>query len=274
VRLDIKVFEIIDDVDSLLPKIYGSDKNNDSLADHNFAYQARDNNCDIKSELRRILTKQRYLLIKAPTGYGKTREACALAKDFMVEGYRVLRITPGWLDIPKDLPADLNLQRTRVLIMLDDLNGLFRIGNYVQSPKNEGLFFTERSTYAERLVKVLDTFEKLCGQDELCVIATARDEIDEWSVLKYNSNDNLWKRFGTPYSLSRPTPNAMSDFLITSSTKCGLLIKQEDVELIVGANQGAYRNIVQNLRRLREEYTIVSKDVFIPTLNGSWKENY
>ena len=54
----------------------------------------------------------------------------------MNEGYLVIRVTTAWLDIPKDFPKELNNDRRRILFLLEtDLNGLFRSGDFVQSPK-------------------------------------------------------------------------------------------------------------------------------------------
>jgi hypothetical protein len=129
-------------------------------------------------------------------------------------------------------------------------------------------------TYHERLLKVINAFETLCGSENIRIVATARNELEEWKVLKYNAKDELWKKFGRPYELIHPTPKALVDFLDKTAVQGGLTTKSEDLNAIATSNQGAYRNIVQNLRRLTDEYRIVSKDVFIPTLQGSWHENY
>lgn len=138
IRVDVKVFEVISDPGVLLPKLYTTEDDDSPLADHKIKYQPRDPNHDIQTELKTKLNRSRYLLITAPTGYGKTREAGMLAQTMMLEGWRVLRVKlDEWLDIPKTLPKELGGNRSRVLILLDDLNGLFSAGNSAQSPRVE-----------------------------------------------------------------------------------------------------------------------------------------
>jgi hypothetical protein len=117
VRVDVKIFDVIADANALLPKLYATENDNSPLADHNIKYQPRDPQRDMQAELKAALNRSRYLLITAPTGVGKTREAGMLAQTMIHEGWRVLRIqNTGWLDTPKTLPKELNGNRSRVLI--------------------------------------------------------------------------------------------------------------------------------------------------------------
>ncbi len=197
IRVEVKIFDVISDANALLPKLYATENDNSPLADHNIKYQPRDPNRDIQAELKAALNRSRYLLVTAPTGYGKTREAGMLAQTMMLEGWRVLRIRTGWLDMPKTLPEELGGNRSRVLIFLDDLNGLFSTGNLTQSPRveTEKSLLLSQSSYHDRLLQVLDMFEGMCTENEIRVIATARSETEQWKVLEFSQYDRLWKRF-------------------------------------------------------------------------------
>jgi hypothetical protein len=176
----------------LLPKFYATENDNSPLADHNIKYQPRDPNRDLQAELKAALNHSRYLLITAPTGYGKTREAGVLAQTMMLEGWRVLLIkNTGWLDVPKTFPAELNNDRSRVLIFLDDINGLFSTGERTQSPRVEQIPMLSESSYHDRLLQVLDMLESMCTKKEIRVIATARSEADQWNLLNFNPRDRL-----------------------------------------------------------------------------------
>ncbi len=153
IRIDVEVFEVIADPATLLPVLYGTEGDDSPLADHNVTYQPRDPEHDVQAELKAKLNRKRYLLITAPSGYGKTREAGMLAQIMMLEGWRVLRIKTGWLDTPKALPKELGSNRSRVLLLLDDLNGLFSTGEQTQSPKAEEIPFLSHVSYHERLLK-------------------------------------------------------------------------------------------------------------------------
>ena len=114
-RTEVEVFEITTDPTALLPKLYGTENDDSPLADHRITYQPRDPERDLQAELKAILNRKRYLLITAPTGYGKTREAGMLAQAMMLKGWRVLQIKTGWLDTPKSLPKELENNRSRIL---------------------------------------------------------------------------------------------------------------------------------------------------------------
>jgi hypothetical protein len=159
-RVDVSVFEVITDPAVLLPKLYATENDKSPLADHNIKYQPRDPKRDIQAELKAALNRSRYLLVTAPTGYGKTREAGMLAQTLMLEGWRVLRIVKtGWLDVPKTFPKELNDNRSRILIFLDDLNGMFSTGTRTESPRAEKIPLLSEASYHDRLLQVLDFFE-------------------------------------------------------------------------------------------------------------------
>lgn len=275
VRIDVKVFEVITNPSVLLPKLYATENDDSPLADHNIKYQPRDPNRDLQAELKAALNRSRYLLITAPTGYGKTREAGMLAQTMMLEGWRVLRIRTGWLDVPKTLPEELNGNRSRILIFLDDLNGLFSTGNLTQSPRveNEKTLMLSQLSYHDRLLQMLDMLEGMCTESEIRVIATARSEAEQWKILEYNENDGLWKRFER-IEIPEPADTVIVNLLEDATKQADLKADETEFEAIAHKSDGTYRNILLNLRRFRSQNKPVSKDDFTDTLDGSWKDIY
>lgn len=271
VRVDLKVFEVISDAGVLLPKLYATENDNSPLADHNIKYHPRDPKHDLQAELKTALNRSRYLLVTAPKGYGKTREAGMLAQTMIHEGWRVLRIQTGWLDTPKELPKELNSNRSRVLIFLDDLNGLFSTGERTQSPRieNDKILTVSQLSYYERLIQMLDFFEGVCTENEIRVIATARSEEEQWKLLNFNEKDKLWKRFER-IEIPAPNNSAIIDMLEDLTGKTN----KNELEAIAQKNDKTYRNILLNLRRWHAQNKAVSKDDFVDTLDGSWRDVY
>jgi tetratricopeptide (TPR) repeat protein len=273
-RLEINAFDFILNVDALLPRVYNEDNNLSPLSHHQIEYQPRDHNRDIQSELHGILrTSSRYLLIEGRTGLGKTREAATLVKSLMNEGYRVIRITTAWLDVPKEFPKELNNDRRRILLLLDDLNGLFRSGDFIQSPKAEQILVPSHDSYHDRLLRTLDAFEQICGKDEILVVATARNEANEWSTLRFDDRDALWSRF-LRFQLPEPVDDSLIKLIDNFATKVDLQVERRELSLIARENDGTYMNVVLNLQRLKKENKALSLASYTPTLDGSWREVY
>ena len=267
---EVKVLEIIAGPGVLLPRLYGTEDDDSSLAHHRITYQQRDPDRDIQEELRKALKKKRYLLVVAPTGYGKTREAATLAQTLMLEGYLVLWIKPGWLDIPKEFPPELDTTHTRLVVFLDNLNHLFRFKTL--DPRSEKEPMLGGISYHNRLLKFLDNLEDMY-LNELYVIATARDEEDEWQVLSYDPQDQLWGKFEL-YEMPTPQPQAYIDLFKEDGSKAGIPYKEQDLPNIARANHGAFKNAVQNLQRLKILGKELSTQTYIPTPDGSWNESY
>jgi tetratricopeptide (TPR) repeat protein len=272
-RVDVKVFEVIIDPALLLPTLYATEDDDSPLADHRITYQPRDPNRDIQSALKSALSRSRYLLITAPTGYGKTREGGMLAQTMMLEGWRVLRVKTGWLDVPKTLPEELGGNRSRVLVFLDDLNGLFSTGERTQSPRAEQIPLLSQISYHDRLVQMLDMLEGMCTENEVRVIATARSEADQWKLLDFDENDKLWKRYER-IELPEPSDTAIIDLLDSATKQADLKANPDDFAIIAHKSDGTYRNILLNLRRWRGQNKEVNKDDLTETLDGSWRDIY
>ena len=273
IRIDLDIFEVITDPSTLLPNLYGTENDDSPLADHRITYQPRDPEHDTQAELKAALNRKRYLLITAPTGYGKTREAGMLAQTMMLEGWRVLRIRTGWLDVPKTLPKELGNNRSRVLVFLDDLNGLFSTGQETQSPKAEEIPMLNQTPYHDRLLDVLNMLERMCTAREIRVVATARSEPDQWKVFNFDEKDKLWQRFER-VELPEPKDSAIVNLLDDATKNANIKADIKEFEMIARKSDGTYRNILINLRRWKTENKAVDTEDFNDTLNGSWKDVY
>ncbi len=269
-----RVFEVITDPAALLPKIFLEENNPNPLAHHRITYQPRDPDHNTQDELRAALNRTpHYLLITAPTGMGKTREAAMLATSLMNEGWRVVWVKPTRLDQPPELPPEIQADRRRVLLLLDDLNGMFRAGEFTPSPKPREMPLLAQRSYRDRLLDLLNDFEERCGANEIRVIATARDEAREWQKLDYDPNDALWKRFAR-VELRAPSDRATIELLTDSVARANLRAERADFPAIARANDGTFKNIVLNLQRLQRENKPVTLANYKPSLNGSWREVY
>ena len=270
-----KAFEIFTDPAILLPRLYNEENDPDPLAHHRIPYRRRLPDRDLQGELRDALnTTTRYLLLTAPTGYGKTREAATLALSLMHDGYRVVRILKSpWLDVPKEFPPQLKDDSRRILILLDGLDGLFRLGPLTLSPRAEEGPMPGWPSVHDRLLRVLDYFERACGEREICVLATARDEESRWQVLNFDPRDALWKRF-TRVKLPPPRNSVIVELLEEAVARADLPAEQTEFETIARRNDRTFMNVVVNLRRLRSENKPLTQDNYTPTLYGSWRQVY
>jgi tetratricopeptide (TPR) repeat protein len=267
---------VISDPQALMTSLYGVPRDNDPLADQNIPYQQRTPGRDLQGRLRKELHDHRCLLITGRTGLGKTREAAMLTSSLMNEGWRVVRVIPGWLEPLTALPAGLNSDRRRVLILLDDLNGLFRAGVAAPSPAKDDP--GRLPSYRDRLSALLDSLDKMCGEGEVRVLATARDEPEEWVRLEYNPTDPLWRRF-TRFTLPIPEDEAVEGLLEEATANAELPAERSDFSVIAAANDGTFANVVLNLRRAKERYRTdrsykIARIGYTETLEGSWREVY
>jgi type I site-specific restriction endonuclease len=95
---DTFAFDVIKPQSNVLQALLGGNEN-DSLADYKIPYQERISGRSIHDELKQKLDESRWVLILAPTGLGKTREAANLAQRLNNEGWTILNLKRGqWLD--------------------------------------------------------------------------------------------------------------------------------------------------------------------------------
>ncbi|MBI5302801.1 MAG: putative DNA binding domain-containing protein [Chloroflexi bacterium] len=266
-------WELITDSNLILPKLYNEENNGDPLAYHRIPYQPRDPERDVQLDLRAALSQTRYLLITGRSGLGKTREAAMLVRALMLEGYRVVRIKRGLLEVPREFPRGLQENHRRILILVDDLNFLFRTGESVKPRRADELPMPTLASYHDRLLETLDAFEDWCGESEIRVIATARDDTESWQVLNYSPKDRFWKRF-TRFDLPVPKDSAVVDLLSAELANGNVQAEKNDFDGIARENDGTFANVVSNLRRVRMMEQSLTLSNYIATLEGSWRDVY
>ena len=262
-------------------KIFGG-KYDDSLADHNIPYQHRSTNCNICRELQQLLEDNRWLLILGRTGIGKTREAVELAERFNQRGWTVFYFKPGeWLDVPARSPKEFGKGR-KLLFLLDDLNRKMHRSNQEQNPKaEERLSELLNIPLQERLLNTLQKYEYFCGKDEILVIATARNEEESrhkgepspWEQLQWEKYSKLWQRFYL-YHLPEPSDDAIIDILAATIPNTDIKAKPEQYPKIASSNDRTFRNVVENLRRLKSDGLPLNPNTYRPSLGKTWKKRY
>jgi tetratricopeptide (TPR) repeat protein len=265
----VPTLDVVQDPGTLLARLYGAEADERPLAHHRIAYQPRQPGRDIQAELRRRLQETDRLLIAAPTGQGKTREACLLAQTLALEGWRILWLRPGWLDAPADLSAVLG-NHSRWVVLLDNLNQMFR--DRTPDPRGEKEPLLSVDPYRKRLERFLDRMEAQCPGG-VRVIATARNEPTEWQALDFDPQDGLWQRFAV-FELPPPHPEALTALLAEEARRGGVPFETEELPAIARRNQGGFKNAVQNLQRLHDQGAPLSAAVYLDTLDGTWTEHY
>jgi tetratricopeptide (TPR) repeat protein len=248
---------------------------NDPLADFNIVYQQRQPDREIRRELETALNAHDWVLVLGQTGIGKTREVCHLAELWNGEGWQAIKLKDGsdtWLDELKQLPSEINREQN-VLFIIDDLNRWVRRGNPLEiSPAAEDPLQPLRSAVPERLLRLL-TFYQLELRGKVKVIATARNEPEEWAKLEIDKYPRFWQKFHR-YSLSEPTEAAIVNLLTERVAEARMMGKSEDYPDIARKNDRTFRNIIENLRVAKREELTVEKGQFAENLTQTWQEKY
>ena len=126
----------------------------------------------------------------------------------------------------------------------------------------------------ERLLGLLSGYEKYFGEDEIRVLATARSEEEQWEKLQWEKYPQLWQRFER-FSLEEPEDgsivNLLSDQKVSETV---IQSNQSNYGEIARQNDGSFRNVVENLRRMRNRKLSLDSEHYIPTLQGTWEERY
>ncbi len=273
-------FEVIKPQSKYLKQQIFGGKYDDSLADHNIQYQQRVTNRNICKELQDILEEKRWLLILGRTGLGKTREAVELAERYNNLGWTVFYFKPGeWLDVPARPPKEFGAGR-KLLFLLDDLNYRMYRSNDEKNPKaEENLLEPLNVALQERLLNTLEKYEYFCGKAEILVIATARNEKDSqfagepspWKQLQWEKYPKLWQRF-TVYDLPEPSDDAIVDLLAATISNTDITPKPEQYPQIASSNDRTFRNVVENLRRLKNDGLPLNSNTYRP--GKTWKKRY
>lgn len=259
-------FVPISDSTQVLPAILPGEG---PLADHATPYQRRVADRDIQHELRTHLARQRYLLVCGKRGSGKTREAAMLTKALCDEGATVLVLShEAWLDVPREYPDSLPVKN--LLFFIDDLN--FHCSKQALTPLAEKVHFPPQPAFQQRLQETLDWFEQACGEHEIRVVATARNEADEWAKLQYNEEDPLWSRF-TLFELPPPEDATVTALLTDLTDTLDLACNPSEFPAMAARNDETMANVITNLR-LAASRGHLALDDYRPTLEGSYEECY
>ncbi|MGB3421144.1 MAG: tetratricopeptide repeat protein [Dolichospermum sp.] len=273
-------FEVIKPQSNALQILLGGNEN-DPLADYKIPYQHRVPGRNTEDELKQKLDQHRWLLILAPTGWGKTREAANLADRLNKEGWTILKLKRGeWLEAPPIFPEDKIGTDCKLLFFLDNLNNKMSGGRIEQSPKADDLLQPLNKPLQERLFNTLQAYEKLCRKEDIRIIATARnekerefpDEPSEWEKLEFDKYP-LWKRFEI-YNLPEPNEEAVIGVLKETIHQANIQANPDDYSRIAQRNDRTFRNIVENIRSTKNYDQFLTIDTFRPTLKGTWKERY
>ncbi len=250
--------------------------NNDKpLADDRIPYQERMADRNIKEELLAKLEEERWLLIVGKTGIGKTREATEVAQILNKEGWRILVLKSRvWLDEPT--PETLKEFGTprKLLFFLDDLNNSMAWSRKQKNPKAAELSLESLiQPLQERLLRYLTTYEKNCGTGEIRVIATTRNEPQEWEKLQWDDYQQFWGRFQI-YELPEPEDEAIVGLFEDTIPNTNILAQKEDYPMIAGRNDRTFRNVVENLIRLENRGLSLTQDNYQDTLRANWEKRY
>ncbi len=277
-------FEIIRPYSDVLSVVFPGNKQ-DPLANASIRYQRR---CPIRQksvrqELIQQLDELDWLLIEGRTGLGKTREAGELAQFFNQEGWTVLWLKiAAWVDKPT--PAHLTEVNTnrKLLFLLDDLNQKIYSGSKTISPRAETSPL-EPLTEAlpTRLLRTLEAYEQWCDRGEIKVIATARNEKfsdkpgkpSAWEQLEKDKYPRFWNRF-TVYELPKPEDEAIAQLLRDTIPDTGIYAQEENYLPIARQNDCTFRNVVENLVRLRNRELPLTPNNYQDTLKANWDKRY
>lgn len=134
IRFPLSSFEVFDPSKS--QEVIKAIFRNDPIAP-GVPYQAlgRADISNVTEELTRLLRRDRCLIVKGPTGTGKTREIARVARSECAGGWTVIIYKGGWLSEPSEWPNDF--PHNRLLVVLDDLHHVCTAKLKPQHPKAE-----------------------------------------------------------------------------------------------------------------------------------------
>ena len=274
-RQDVTAFEVIRDPGQLLPRLFGAPPPG-AFGDLDMPYTPRDPNRDVQAELRRALDARGRLLVVAPSGYGKTREAGMLVDRLIGEGYSAVLVRgEGWLDVPSDWPR--GLPNNRLVIVLDDLNRLLPPVVAEQAERETRDPAVRLPTYEERLARFVRYFEQTAAG--VRVVATARNDVDPASgvdhraELRARMKAPLWAEFAR-VELSAFPDEARRRLLRGAADAAGVEADDEAVRRCAAMSDGNPRTIQANVQRCRRDREPLQPEGYTPTLAGSWEARY
>ncbi len=277
-------FEIIRPNSDVLSVVFPGNKQ-DPLANASILYQDRcpTRQVSVRRELIRKLSESDWLLIEGRTGLGKTREAGELAQLFNNEGWTVLWLKLGaWVDEPtSEHLRELNTNR-KLLFLLDDLNQRMYFAIKEKSPRAENSPLEPiTESLQNRLLRSLTAYERFCSNGEIKVLATARNERfsdtpgqpSAWDKLEKDKYPKFWNRF-TVYELPEPEDEAIAQLLRDTIPETAIYANEENYLPIARKNDCTFRNVVENLVRLRNRKLPLTPNNYRDTLKENWSKRY
>ncbi len=266
-------FEVIKPNGNVLSVVFGADTN-DPLADFSIPYQIRRSDRNVRRELENKLEEFRRLLIVGQAGIGKTREAVELAQLYNREGWTVLWLkSDGWINEPNQEQLQKIGANRKLLFLLDDLNQRL---HYTLPKLPPGLKESELAPLTipsqQQLWRVLEVYERFCGQDKIRVIATARNETElvnsatEWEKQQ-------WQHFQV-YELAKPEDTAIVQLLSNTVPQTNIKSSEEEYVAIAQKNDSTFMNAIANLRRLRNQSLSLTSSNYIYDCQDTWEKCY
>jgi len=205
-----------------------------------------------------------------------------LANHLNQDGWTILFLKPGeWLDFPAQLPKEIGTDR-KLLFFLDDLNQKMQRGREEISPEAEKSPVERfKVPLQERLLQALEKYEKFCGKAEIRVIATARNERisdfegepTHWDKLQWEKYPQLWSRFRS-YELAKPENHAIIGVFSETIPKANISTKVKDYSVFAKRNDRTFRNVVENLRNLKNNQQSLNLETYRDSLKDTWEERY
>lgn len=252
-------FEYIDEPEQVLPTLLPGPG---LISDFKLAYQRRAEERDVTEELRRVIFKHRSILVSGVSGIGKTREIGRLLSNLIDEGYTVLRFRDnarfdGNIIFPEKL-------RKRIILLFDDI--------HLKCSTNSETKKARPNDYLNELQSFIQRTRARFLASEVYIILIARSDTEAWPYLQY-PNHSLWKDiplFEMPY----PSKECQRVFVQEVAEKLSLEISDEAALQIAESNDGTFRNILQNMYRLKRNGLEVTPKNFIPKQGITWKDRY
>ena len=132
-----------------------------------------------------------------------------------------------------------------------------------------------------RLLRSLTAYKRFCNEGEMKVVATARNERfsdipgqpSAWDKLEKDKYPQFWNRF-TVYELPAPEDEAISQLLRDTIPETGIHAKEENYLPIARKNDCTFRNVVENLVRLRNRKLPLTPNNYRDTLKENWSKRY
>jgi len=265
-------FDVVDPYkhEAVLPTIFRVKDLNDPLSAYHVPYQTgREGDEDIQSKMRKLLQSKQRLIIKGPTGVGKTREGGELATTLCKEGWAVIVLRKLnetiWLGRPEKWPP---IDEKRIIVFLDDMHTLCNPAIQPESPLTE-VPFAPNPSFQDRLKTFLRDLEERVG-DKVLVIATSRSEPEQWR--KLDPNNPFWDSFAQ-YEIRRFTDEAGGRLLDNYTKQLNVPLSGSPTEL-AHKSDGMADTLVRNVQVASQKGQSLDASTLTKTAKGNYEEIY